>query len=88
MGGEGGGGGQGGQMTQTMYAHVNKWIIKKKNLKKILLRVGFGCSYDKEKLAMLSGRIVNLTELISSLCVCISRIFCTLRIYNKNVWGG
>jgi hypothetical protein len=24
VGGEGGGGGQGGEMTQTMYAHVNK----------------------------------------------------------------
>jgi hypothetical protein len=23
-------GGRGGEMTQTMYAHVNKWIIKKK----------------------------------------------------------
>jgi hypothetical protein len=24
----GGGGEQGGEMTQTMYAHVNKWILK------------------------------------------------------------
>jgi hypothetical protein len=24
------GGGQEGEMTQTMYAHVNKWVIKKK----------------------------------------------------------
>jgi GTPase involved in cell partitioning and DNA repair len=30
-GGEGGGGGQGGEMTQTMYAHVNK-LIKKRNM--------------------------------------------------------
>jgi hypothetical protein len=29
---EGGGGEQGGEMTQTMYAHVNKWIIKKRKL--------------------------------------------------------
>jgi hypothetical protein len=28
--GEDGRGGQGGEMTQTMYAHVNKWIIKTK----------------------------------------------------------
>jgi hypothetical protein len=28
-GGEGGGEGQGGEMTQTMYAHMNKRIIKK-----------------------------------------------------------
>jgi hypothetical protein len=28
--GEEGGGGQGGEMTQTMYAYVNKWVKKKK----------------------------------------------------------
>jgi hypothetical protein len=27
--GEGGNGGQGGKMTQTMYAHVNKWKTNK-----------------------------------------------------------
>jgi hypothetical protein len=32
-GGEGGGRGQGGEMTQTMYAHVNKGIIKKRDIK-------------------------------------------------------
>jgi hypothetical protein len=30
--GESGGGGQGGEMTQTMYAHVNKRIKKKKEI--------------------------------------------------------
>jgi hypothetical protein len=29
MGGKGGGRGEGWDMTQTMYTHVNKWIIKK-----------------------------------------------------------
>jgi hypothetical protein len=29
-GGEGGGGGQGGETAQTMYAHMNKWIKKKR----------------------------------------------------------
>jgi hypothetical protein len=31
VGGEGGGGEQEGEMTQTMYAHVNKGIKKKKD---------------------------------------------------------
>jgi hypothetical protein len=30
VGGDGGGGWQGGEMAQTMYAHVNKFIKKKK----------------------------------------------------------
>jgi hypothetical protein len=33
-GGGGGGGEQGGETTQTMYGHVNKWIIKNWNNKK------------------------------------------------------
>jgi hypothetical protein len=32
MGGEGGGGGTGGEMTQTLYAHMNKIKKKKKAL--------------------------------------------------------
>jgi hypothetical protein len=32
MGGKGGGGGKGGEMTQTLYAHMNKIKIKKKSL--------------------------------------------------------
>jgi hypothetical protein len=31
--GVGGGGGQGGEMTQTMYTHVNKGIIKNNKIK-------------------------------------------------------
>jgi hypothetical protein len=30
-GGEGGGGGKGGEMTQTLYAHMNKRNFKKRN---------------------------------------------------------
>jgi hypothetical protein len=33
---EGGGGGAGEEMTQTVYAHVNKWIKKKKIYKEFL----------------------------------------------------
>jgi hypothetical protein len=32
-GGEGGSRGSGGEMTQTMYAHMNKWILKKEEEK-------------------------------------------------------
>jgi hypothetical protein len=32
VGEEGEGGDHRGELTQTMYAHVNKWIIKKKKL--------------------------------------------------------
>jgi hypothetical protein len=39
MGGEGRGGGQREEMTQTMYAHVNKWIKKKE--KKTQLKTNF-----------------------------------------------
>jgi hypothetical protein len=33
VGGEGGEGRQGGEMTQTMYTHMNKLIIKNKKIK-------------------------------------------------------
>jgi hypothetical protein len=37
-GGKGGGRGQDGEMTQTMYAHVNKWITTKKTFKKLIIK--------------------------------------------------
>jgi hypothetical protein len=62
-GGEGRGGGQGGEMTQTMYAHVNKWVIKKKR-KKIwyLYTMEFYSAMKKNEILLFSSKMDGTGE--------------------------